>query len=42
MAKLLGLDKVATFFRIIRDNGGIFGSIKTLFRLLLRYSISTI
>ncbi|XP_050464799.1 probable NADH dehydrogenase [ubiquinone] 1 alpha subcomplex subunit 12 [Cataglyphis hispanica] len=32
MAKLLGLDKVATFFRIIRDNGGIFGSVKTLFR----------
>jgi len=34
MAKLLGLDKVATLFRAIRDHGGIIGSIKTLFRLL--------
>ncbi|XP_071652956.1 probable NADH dehydrogenase [ubiquinone] 1 alpha subcomplex subunit 12 [Temnothorax longispinosus] len=33
MAKLLGLDKVATLFRTVRDHGGIIGSIKTLFRV---------
>lgn len=32
MAKLLGLDKVSTFFRILKENGGIFGSLRTLFR----------
>ncbi|XP_033211298.1 probable NADH dehydrogenase [ubiquinone] 1 alpha subcomplex subunit 12 [Belonocnema kinseyi] len=33
MAKLLGLDKLARFFRIIRENGGIFGSLRTIFRV---------
>ncbi|KAL0117475.1 hypothetical protein PUN28_010356 [Cardiocondyla obscurior] len=33
MAKLLGFDKVANLFRAVRDNGGIIGSVKTLFRV---------
>ncbi|XP_020278163.1 probable NADH dehydrogenase [ubiquinone] 1 alpha subcomplex subunit 12 isoform X1 [Pseudomyrmex gracilis] len=32
MAKLLGLDKLVTVFRIIRENGGIINSIKTFYR----------
>ncbi|KAJ8682079.1 hypothetical protein QAD02_017871 [Eretmocerus hayati] len=32
MDKLLGLDKLINFIRIIRHNGGIIGSIKTLYR----------
>ncbi|KAL6260607.1 hypothetical protein P5V15_008127 [Pogonomyrmex californicus] len=33
MAKLLGLDKLATLFRIIRAHGGIINSFKTYFRV---------
>ncbi|XP_053976541.1 probable NADH dehydrogenase [ubiquinone] 1 alpha subcomplex subunit 12 [Hylaeus volcanicus] len=33
MAKSLGLDKVVRFFQIIKDNGGIFNSIRTLYRM---------
>ncbi|KAL1455006.1 hypothetical protein WDU94_009132 [Cyamophila willieti] len=32
MAKLIGLDKLANYFRVIKHNGGILGSIKTLLR----------
>ncbi|KAG7207295.1 hypothetical protein KM043_008963 [Ampulex compressa] len=32
MAKLLGLDKLARLFQIVRENGGVFNSIRTLFR----------
>ncbi|KZC04229.1 PREDICTED: probable NADH dehydrogenase [ubiquinone] 1 alpha subcomplex subunit 12 [Dufourea novaeangliae] len=33
MAKLLGLDKVVKFVRIIRENGGIFKSLRTAYRM---------
>ena len=33
MAKLLGLDKVAKFFQIIRDNGGFLNSLGVLYRI---------
>ncbi|XP_073972660.1 NADH dehydrogenase (ubiquinone) B17.2 subunit [Rhodnius prolixus] len=32
MAKYLGLDKISNFFKIIRTNGGITGSVYKLFR----------
>ncbi|XP_066997372.2 probable NADH dehydrogenase [ubiquinone] 1 alpha subcomplex subunit 12 isoform X2 [Anabrus simplex] len=33
MAKLLGLDKVARLFEIIRSNGGIRGTLSSLYRI---------
>lgn len=32
MQKYLGLDKVENFFKIIKQNGGILGSLDTLWR----------
>ncbi|XP_046743208.1 probable NADH dehydrogenase [ubiquinone] 1 alpha subcomplex subunit 12 [Diprion similis] len=32
MAKFFGVDKVVRFFQIVRDNGGIRGSLKALYR----------
>ncbi|XP_076298385.1 NADH dehydrogenase (ubiquinone) B17.2 subunit [Lasioglossum baleicum] len=32
MAKQLGLDKIAKFFHVIQANGGIFKSIRTIYR----------
>ncbi|XP_014236496.1 probable NADH dehydrogenase [ubiquinone] 1 alpha subcomplex subunit 12 [Trichogramma pretiosum] len=33
MAKALGLDKLVNFFRSIKHNGGILGSLRTLYRV---------
>ncbi|XP_075220780.1 NADH dehydrogenase [ubiquinone] 1 alpha subcomplex subunit 12-like [Lycorma delicatula] len=32
MARYLALDKLGTLFKIIKENGGIFGSVKKVFR----------
>lgn len=34
MAKFIGLDKLARLFSIIKDNGGIRGSLRALYRFV--------
>ena len=41
-ANWIGIDKFFNLLKIIKQNGGVFGSLRTLYRFVLKYKLLTI